>query len=143
MFGLPSLSRRRSSLWSRKPTANRSHGDHGNASDTSWETLGSLGNVVFRTTKQLTVITGETPVMAVYCFFKNNGSCSVLLPRQWGFNGTTWKKTLLRFSSKRRGKKTVNITPPGTLLKFSYRNVLFSLSTVTHLFSEVHSHMNN
>lgn len=68
MLSLPSLSRRRSSFYSRKPTANQSHGDHGNAGETSWYSLGFVGKVVFGIAKRLTWTTGETPIMEVYCF---------------------------------------------------------------------------
>lgn len=68
MLSLPSMSRRRSSYCSRKPTANQPHCDHGNVRDTSWYLLGFVGKVVFEIPKQLPLSSRKTLVMAIYCF---------------------------------------------------------------------------
>ena len=104
MLSLPSLSRRRSSFRSRKPTASRSHGDHGNAAVTSGYSRGFVGNVVFGIVKRLAWMTGKTSIMEVYCFTAN-GNCSVFQLHRGEPTGLLGRKLSYEFHLRGKGIK--------------------------------------
>lgn len=112
VFSLPSLSRRRSSHRSRKPTANRSHCDHGNGTVRPVSLLAFMGNVVFEASQTAEPNGGKTTIMAMYCRTAVTGVvvfCGLDIGER--YNGTLGKKTFSRLSSVRKENQTVNIKP--------------------------------
>lgn len=133
MLSLPSLSRRRSSYCSRKPTANQPHCDHGNMSGTSWYLLGIVGKVVFEIPKQLPLLSGKTLIMAIYCITTVTGDVVFCHPDRGDSTKLLGRKL---FSPEKKGKLNgkYNIYEGNyTLLKHKSINVILSVSAVTAL----------
>lgn len=133
MLSLPSLSRRRSSYCSRKPTANQPHCDHGNVSDTSWYLLGVVGKVVFEILKQLPLPLGKTLIMAIYFNTTVTGVVVFWHPDRGDSTKLLGRKL---FSPEKKGKLNgkYNIYEvKDTLLKRNSINVILSFSAVTVL----------